>query len=206
VGDGTTDRLAAALAAIDEANAEDPNVLVVGDVRGPKELVHARMMTGWLDRLDPGADELQHLAARAHHFRRWTSPRSDHPAGRAGYLRWRNAARRRHADEVGELLVRHGYTEDEVVRVASIIRKQGLGIDPAVQVHEDALCLVFLQTQLTGVADRLGDDATVEVLVRTIPKMSPAGLDAAAGLSLDPGAGELLARAVRVTSDEAEDD
>ena len=185
-------RLAAALAAIDAANAEDPNELLVGGRRGPKELVHAQMMTAWLDRLDPGADELQQLAARAHHFRRWTAPRSAYPTGRSGYLRWRTAAQRRHAEEVGDLLLDHDYTAPEVDRVGAIIRKVGRASDPAVQVHEDALCLVFLETQLTAVAGQLGGDATVQILVRTLPKMSPAGLRAASALKLDGGAAALL--------------
>lgn len=197
-------RLGAAIAAIDAANAEDPNELVVAGERAPKELLHSRMMTAWVTTLDPGADELQLLAARAHHFRRWTSPRSAAPEGRAGYLRWRTAARRRHAEEVGELLADHGYTLDEVARVGVIIRKEAMATDPAVQTHEDALCLVFLETQLTLVAGQLGHDATVDVLARTIRKMSPAGRSAAAGLDLDPTASDLLGHALgRVGTDEA---
>lgn len=203
-------RFSAAIAAIDAANAQDPNTLTVGPVTGPKELVHSRMMTEWLDALDPDADELQHLAARAHHLRRWESPRGDHPDGRAGYLRWRTAARARHAESVSAILVEHGYLPDEVERVASIVRKEGLGagarggarrIDPAVQVHEDALCLVFLQTQLVGVADQLGEPATVDVLVRTMTKMSPAGIAAAVSLDLDDRGRELLDAAVAAATD-----
>ncbi len=203
------DRFAAAIEAIDEANAADPNTLSVGSVTGPKELVHSRMMTAWLDELDPDADELQHLAARAHHLRRWESPRSDHPDGRAGYLRWRTEARARHAEEVSSILLEHSYSPAEVERVAAIVRKEGLGkgsrggtrpVDPAVQVHEDALCLVFLQTQLVGVADQLGEPATVDVLVRTMAKMSPAGLAAAGSLDLDERGRALLDEAVTAAS------
>jgi hypothetical protein len=71
--------------------------------------------------------------------------------------------------------------------------------DAAVQTHEDALCLVFLQTQLLGVADQLGEAETVEVLVKTMRKMSPAGLGAAIRLDLDERATELLDEAVAAT-------
>ncbi len=71
------DRVAAAIAAIDAANAEDPNLIDDRGTPRPKELVHAERMTSWLERLAPDADDAQRLAARAHHFRRWTSPRSD---------------------------------------------------------------------------------------------------------------------------------
>ena len=197
-------RFDAAIASIDAANGEDPNTLVVGPWSGPKELVHARIMMDWLVVLDPDADELQHLAARGHHLRRWTSPREAYPPGRAGYLRWRTAARKRHADEMAALLQEEGYAADEVERVASIVRKDGLvpsrgADDPAVQVHEDALCLVFLQTQLLGVADQLGDAETVEVLVKTMRKMSPSGLAAAGELDLDDRGRTLLSDAVAAT-------
>src|SRR5262245_7462722 len=50
------DRLRAALAAIDEANADDPNVVTVRDRTGPKEVVHAELVTEWVLRLKPNAD------------------------------------------------------------------------------------------------------------------------------------------------------
>ena len=76
-----SDRFAAAIAAIDRANAADPNRLVVDGVSRPKEQAHAELMTAWVQRLDPGADEAQLLAARAHHLRRWELPRRTYPAG-----------------------------------------------------------------------------------------------------------------------------
>lgn len=184
-----------ALARIDEVNAGDPHRLVVDGVEVPKELTHARMATEWVRRLDPDADELQMLAARAHHLRRWAVPRSDYAEGRAGYLRWRAALKTRHAREVGEILAACGYDDAEVEQVQRLVRKEGLGRDPRVQTHEDALCLVFVETQLTGVADQLGDDRTVEVLRKSIAKMSPAAIEAAGTLALDPRGADLLARA-----------
>ena len=188
-------RFARAIDAIDAANAEDPTPMSHGGITLPKELLHGRLMTAWLERLDPGAGEPAHLAARAHHYRRWTRPRTEYPEGRAGYLRWRAAAKRRHADEVGALLLAQGYDAALVDRVGAIIRKEGLGTDPVVQVHEDALCLVFLETQLVDVADKVGDEQMVDILRRTIPKMSAAGLAAAGTLDLGPRGADLLGRA-----------
>lgn len=194
------DRFASAIAAIDSANAQDPNQLTHGGTTLPKELFHARLMTAWVQRLDPGASEAAHLAARAHHFRRWTRPRSDFPDGRAGYLRWRTAAKRAHADEVAALLVDHGYDAATVERVGRIVRKEGLGHDHEVQVDEDARCLVFLTTQLDAVTDQLGEDHMVEVLRRTLPKMSAEGVAAAATLDLGPRGRAVLAAAVAAPS------
>lgn len=185
-------RLERALAAIDAANADDPATLVVDGVERPKELVHAELMTAWVRRLDPSASEAQVLAARAHHLRRWSLPRSAYPEGRAGYLRWRTTLKRQHATEVAEILRGVGYDDATVEQVERIVRKEGLGRDPAVQVHEDALCLVFLQTQLVDVTEQLGDAKTIEVLQKTARKMSQQGLAAVAELALPPAATRIL--------------
>jgi len=171
---GAVDPVAAGLAAIDAANSEDPNSVDTPDGPRPKELVHAERMTVWLARLDPGAGDAQRLAARAHHFRRWTSPRSDYPDGRAGYLRWRRDARRRHADEVDRLLAGCGVDAATRADTASIIRKDSPGTDPRVQTHEDALCLTFFELQGLSTAELLGD-RTLPVVAKTLAKMSPRG-------------------------------
>lgn len=182
------ERYDAAVALIDAANADDPLALDQG-----------RRAAAWVARLDAGADEAQLLAARAHHLRRAAFPRSAFPAGRAGYLRWRREARHRHATEVAALLAEAGYDDAAVARVQALVRKEGLGgdgaADPAVQVHEDAACLVFLETQLDRVADDLGDDRAVEVLAGTVRKMSPAAVAAARALPLSAHGAALLRRA-----------
>lgn len=182
----TSGRFEAAIAAIDAANAADPTTVTIDGVARPKELVHAERATAWVQRLDPDADEAQLLAARAHHLRRWVSPRSDEPPGRKGYLRWRHAAKKRHAEEVAALLEDAGYDGDTIARVQGIVRKEGLGADDAVQTHEDALCLVFLELQLDALIDDLGAEKAVTVLAKTATKMSPAALEAAAALPLSP--------------------
>jgi Domain of unknown function (DUF4202) len=90
-----------------------------------------------------------------------------------------------------------GYGDADVERVQAIVRKQGLGRDPEVQVHEDALCLVFLETQFDELTADLDDDAKmVDILRKTAAKMSPAALEAAAGLPFSPGGAALLQRAL----------
>ena len=185
-----------AIAAIDAANADDPHTIEVRGRMRPKELAHAELMTEWIARLDPTADEAQRLAARAHHLRRWSMPRSSYPDGRAGYLRWRTALRKQHAQEVAGLLTEVGYDDATIARVQTIIRKQGLGTDPQVQTHEDALCLVFLETQLAATVDDLGDDKMLDVIAKTAAKMSQAGLEQVGTLSMRDEDRALVARAL----------
>ena len=194
-----TERLERAVAAIDAANADDPETIVInGEVR-PKEQAHAELMSEWVRRLDPQATEAQLLAARAHHLRRWSIPRSSYPEGRSGYLRWRTALKKQHAEEVGDILAREGYEAEVIERVRQIVRKDGLGRDPMVQTHEDALCLVFLQTQLVELAADQGDDKTVEIVRKTVAKMSEQGIAAALNLDLPPAGAALVARAMSIT-------
>ena len=189
------DRTERALAAIDAANAEDPVKLDVDGRARPKEVVHAEVVTRWLAVVDPDADDLQRLAARAHHLRRWAVPRTDYPEGRAGYLRWRTDQKRRHADEVGEILAAEGFSPDEIARVGAIVAKRGLGTDAAVQAHEDALCLAFLELQLDPVAAQLGHDRAVDVLRKTMGKMSPRALELAGTVALSAEGAALVAEA-----------
>lgn len=192
------DRYVAAVAAIDAANAHDPNTIIVDGHERPKEQAHAEMMTRWVELLDPDADELQLLAARAHHLRRWSIPRDSYPEGRVGYLRWRSALERQHAEDVAVILSELGYDDEEINRVGKIIRKRGLATDAAVQTHEDALCLVFLQTQLGDLCERLGDARSVEVLAKTLAKMSSVAKEHALRLDLDDHGRSLLVEALEL--------
>src|SRR5262245_7242794 len=190
-------RLERALAAIDAANADDPFTITVAGVVRPKELAHAEMMTRWVRRLDPEASDEQLNAARGHHLRRWAIPRDDYRRQLPGYLRWRAALRRQHAEDVGQIMRNAGYDDESVARFQAIVRKQGLGHDPAVQVHEDALCLVFLETQFDELTAQLDDeDKMIDILRKTAAKMSAEGLAAAQELAYAPAGPAPLARAL----------
>ncbi|MEY2421183.1 MAG: hypothetical protein QOI95_1250 [Acidimicrobiaceae bacterium] len=191
-----SDRLARAIAAIDSVNADDPETIDVRGERRPKEQAHAEMMTEWVRRLDPAAVDAQILAARAHHLRRWSIPRASFPEGRQGYLRWRTKLKKQHAEEVGEILQREGYEPDVIELVQHIVRKDGLKTDAMVQTHEDALCLVFLETQLLDLARDQGDDKTVDIIRKTVVKMSEQGIEAALALDLPADAVSLVGRAL----------
>jgi hypothetical protein len=195
----TESRLDRALAAIDAANAADPNTLSVGGHDRPKELVHAAMVSAWIPRLRPDPTEELMLAARAHHIRRWLSPRAGYPEGRAGYLRWRRDLSVRQADDVGAIMEEAGYPAGAIDRVRAIVRKQHLAEDPDVQALEDAICLVFLETQLDELAARLTTERMVDVLRKTMGKMSPAAIKLAASIPLSEQGRSLVVEAAAST-------
>jgi hypothetical protein len=190
-------RLAAALAAIDAANADDPVTITVRGAVRPKELAHSELTVEWVQALRPDAGEALLLAARAAHVRRWELPRSAEPEGKAGYLRWKRRLQAHHASVAGALLTSVGYEPAVVERVQSIVRKEALRTDPEVITLEDALALVFVETQFVELADRLDEDHMVDVVAKTLRKMSPEGRSAALGIPL-PSQREagIVARAV----------
>ena len=185
-----------AIARIDAANADDPETLRIDGADLPKELTHARMLTGWVRRLRPAADDVLLLAARAHHVRRWTIPRGEYPAGRRGYLRWRTALHQLHADEVERLLADAGYDEPVIGRVQQLVRKVNLRRDPDVQTLEDGLCLVFLDTQLSDLRRKHPESKLIDVLQKTWKKMSPRARELALELDLDADDRALIERAL----------
>lgn len=186
----------AAVAAIDAANADDPNRVTVRGTEEPLALAHGRLAAAWVDRLVPDAAEEVLLAARAHHLRRWEVPRASYAEGKAGYLRWKRDQRARHAADVATLLATAGYDARSVARVQALVRRDDLRTDAGAQAVEDAACLVFLETQLTDVSTRLERNLLLDVLRKTARKMSPAGLAAAADVPLDDAGRALLADAL----------
>ncbi len=183
--------LTAAIAAIDTDNEQDPN-RVAGAARARLEGERAMH---WVQVLAPDSPDELLLAARAHHIRRWSIPRSSYPDGRRGYLRWRRDLKEVHAEAVADKVGANGFDAAAVARVQDLVRKVGLGSDPETQVLEDAICLTFLEVQYEELAARLDDDHMVRVLEKTLAKMSPAGREAASSVAVSEHGQALLERA-----------
>jgi hypothetical protein len=192
------DRRFRAISAFREQNTRDPNRLLDGGVARPKELVDAERLAHWVQRLEPVPSEALALASHCQHLCRWELPRSAYPEGRIGYLTWRKALARLHADRAAEILRRVGYEEDLIAEVRAINLKQGLHTNPDTQTMEDALCLSFLEFELDEFAEKHEDAKVVEIIQKTWNKMSERGHDAALALasSLPARAAGLVARAL----------
>ena len=189
-------RFERAIGLIDEANAPDPFTIEVDGQPVPKELTHARMLTAWVERLLPEPGEALLLAARAHHIRRWESPRDSFPAGRRGYLRWRRDLHIRHARHARAIIEEAGYDEDTIALVERLIRKETPRRDPEGQAFEDGLTLVFLETQLHDLALRTEPETMVGVIRKSWSKISPAARELALASDLAPEDRTLIERAL----------
>lgn len=171
------DRLTRAIELFDTANAADPNASVENGKSIPKELLYAQRMSAMLDRFAPEAGEEVRLAVRAQHIERWKIPRDAYPMNRAGYLEWRTTLYRFHAERASALMRAAGCDEAMVARVASMLKKQSLA-DPATQMMEDVVTLVFIESYMADFAARHPeyDEAKwLGIIAKTWRKMSPRG-------------------------------
>lgn len=193
----TTAQLRQALDRIDEINRADPHKIRIRSESRPKELTHAAMVSAWIERLRPDPDDALRLAARGHHVRRWAIPRGEYPQGRRGYLRWRRELHDLHAATLGEVMTEAGYDAAVIERAQDLVRKRNLRRDPDAQALEDALCLVFLETQLGEFRTRQPDDRMAKILRKTWDKMSAEARALAVELDLAPDDRRFLQRVLR---------
>lgn len=178
--------------AIDRANSDDPR----REEGVPREVVYSRRMVDWVRRLAPAASEELLLAARAQHVRRWTVPRETYPAGRAGYLRWREDLKKFHAAKAADILAAAGYGPASVEKVRAILLRKNLAADPEGQTLEDAACLVFLEREFAPFAAKTDEARVLDILRKTWGKMSPAARELAKALPYAPREAGLLAKAL----------
>ena len=180
-------RFQEAISQIDAVNARDPRGI---------ELPYAQRLSEWIKRLtDHPSEELQ-LAARAQHIARWEIPRDSYPAGRLGYLKWREDLKQFHAQRTGTILDGLGYPSETVSRVQDLIRKRNFPRDPEGRVLEDALCLIFLEEQFTETTAKTGEDKMVGILQKTWNKMTPHARTIALELPMTDGQRALIQRAL----------
>ncbi len=163
--------LDAAIAAIDTANAKDPNQ--TGGT--PDALLYGQRMSAELARLFPGADDRLQIAARGQHIERWTLRRQDYPEGRAGYLTWRRDLAAHHARRVGDIMQAAGYGADDIQAVGRMLRKEGIKRDTQVQALEDVICFTFLKWYFQPFAQTQSPEKLTRIVQKTARKMSEAG-------------------------------
>jgi hypothetical protein len=175
------------LAAIDAANGDDPRKIVVEGTEHPFEIVYAERMSARLGALYPNASDLLKIATRAQHLRRFDIARGDYPDGKRGYDDWRRACRVHHATLAGDIIRAHGYGDDAVAHVGMLIRKEHLKKDAESQALENVAALVFVEHYFQDFLEKhkdYADEKLVDILGKTLRKMSPKGLAAALALPL----------------------
>jgi hypothetical protein len=188
--------LSAVSAAIDAANAADPNRIVYAGAEHPRAELEGRRARHWLDLLRTDAADPLRLAAHAHHIRRWEVPRDSQPHTRQGYLDWRSGLYRFHAKALGELMQVAGYSKADRAEAARVMLKRDIKTDIDAQSYEDAVSLAFLEIRLADFAQSVTDERLMRALRRTWAKMSEAGRAFASELDLSSDAAAMVGRAL----------
>jgi len=190
-------RLALAFKAFDEYNSKDPNVENVDGQKIAKELLYAQRMTDQLNAYAPNAPEHVKLAARCQHIGRWEIPRNSFPMDRKGYLQWRSKLGIFHGQIAERILSDCGYENETIEKVKFLLqKKQLLQHHPDTQVLEDVICLVFVHYYLEDFAHQHDDDKVVDILKKTIKKMSPEALKATGKISMTAKVKSLVQKAL----------
>jgi hypothetical protein len=191
-------RFHTAIRRFDEENAADPNTELADGVPQPRELLYAKRLSEWVERLVPDASEALRLAARCQHICRWSIPRDTYPMDRPGYLKWRADLKKLHAEKAGAILREAGYDEVMVEKVQALNLKKNFPEDPESRVIEDALCLVFLRHQLAGLAAKTDEEKVVNALRKSWKKMTEQARAEALKLDFSPHELALIRRALEV--------
>ncbi|KAL9593965.1 MAG: hypothetical protein Q9219_007287 [cf. Caloplaca sp. 3 TL-2023] len=185
-----------AIRLIDEAHAQDPNVVQSdgGDV--PYELLYSNKMSGYLNRCDGNASEILHLAVRAQHLRRWEVPRNSYAMNKTGYHLWRTYLKKRQAEIARQICINSGYSSEDADRVAALIRKEDLKTNPETQTLEDVACLVFLEDQFEAFEKEHDEAKVINILRKTWVKMSDKGHKLALDIPMSNRARGLVVKAL----------
>ena len=191
-----SDRYTQAISAFDDYHRKDPDTETAEGQSFPKEWLYAERMSGRLASFDPAASEVIRLAVRCQHIGRWEIPRDRYPMDRKGYLQWRNAAKAHHAHVAGEILAACGYDETVITQVKNLLLKKELQHNPDTQLLEDVACLVFLEYYAGEFATRHRDEKMVDILRKTLRKMSEKAKKAAVALKLPSRIRALLEQAM----------
>jgi hypothetical protein len=190
-------KLQCAFNSFDAYNSKDPHQETDNGKQVPKELLYAVRMTERLDAYMPDASVPVRIAARCQHIGRWEIARNSFPMDRKGYLLWRSKLALHHSEIASVILTNCGFDQETIDRVKFLLQKKELRQHhPETQVLEDVICLVFIEHYLHDFALQHDDGKVVDILKKTIQKMSPRSLGETAKISMTEKVKNLIQQAL----------
>jgi hypothetical protein len=193
----STEKLQRAFSAFDNYNSKDPHLEQHEGKNIPKELLYSQRMSERLDRYQPDAAEHIRIAARCQHIGRWEIPRNTFPMDRKGYLQWRSKLALYHSGIASEILQQCGFEQETIEKVKFLLqKKQLLQHHPDTQILEDVICLVFVEYYLHEFAAAHDDEKVIDILQKTIKKMSERALSEATKIPMSEKVASLVQKAV----------
>jgi len=195
-----TDQFEKAITTFDAYNLNDPHQEVVDGILVSKEGLYAQRMSARLDDFYPSAPEYLKLAAHCQHIGRWEIPRESYPMDKKGYLQWRNVLKTHHAKLAEQILISCRYDEATIEKVKFLLLKKELFTNPDTKVLEDVICLVFIEHYLEEFAEKHEPPKVIDILQKTLKKMSPRAIEEAAKIPVSERIKVLIHQALQARS------
>ena len=189
-------RFAKAFEQFDAYNNKDPKVTLDQGKSIPDALLYAQRMTSKLEVYVPDASEHLQLAARCQHIGRWEIPRSQYPMDRKGYMLWRSQLKKHHVKIAIEILEQIGFESANISKVCNLLLKKQLKQNPETQALEDVICFVFLQYYFDEFSTDQNEGKLINILKKTIAKMSSEGIAYSMKLPLSEKSKSLVKKAL----------
>lgn len=186
-----------ATAEIDKVHAEDASHETDDGIVYPAELLYSKRMLSVLDLVSPSGDYAMKLAAQCQHLQRWGVPRSDYPYDRRGYHQWRRVVMKHQLELTKSLLSRIEMDEADIHWILNTLREQENKRNPDGQIIMDTECLVFMKWYMTSFATKHESEKVVDILKKTILKMSSKGVSLISNLDLPLQAKQMLEQATQ---------
>lgn len=192
----STEQLQQAFAAFDLYNSKDPNTETYNGVTYPKEVLYGQRMTARLNAYAPQASIALQLAARCQHIGRWEIARNSYPMDKKGYLQWRSFEKMHQAKIAEQLLTECGFDQETIEKVKFLLLKKELTTNDETKTLEDVICLVFIEFYLDDFAAPHDDEKVIDILKKTIKKMTPHALEEASKIKVSERMGRLIGMSV----------
>ena len=195
-----SDQFEKALTTFDAYNLNDPHQEEFEGKLVSKEVLYGQRMSARLSDFYPSAPEYLRLAAHCQHIGRWEIPRESYPMDKKGYLQWRNVLKTHHAKLAEQILQSCRYDAETIEKVKFLLLKKELFTNPDTKALEDVICLVFIEHYLDEFAAKHEPQKVVDILQKTLRKMSPRAIDEAARIPVSDRIKILIHQALQAKS------
>jgi hypothetical protein len=167
-----------AVSAINALHETDINLAIFNGSEMPSELVYSQRMLETLSGFSSNAGFALQLAVQCEHIERWKIARNLFPMDKPGYFQWRRAVMEFQLSRTVETLKTVGIDDADSAEVIDILSKKGKEKNVNAQIVEDVACIVFVQWYLEAFAAKHDFEKVVDIVRKTVKKMSNEGLNA----------------------------
>jgi hypothetical protein len=177
---------------IEKAHSIDSSRETENNILYPSELLYSIRMLSMLDIVRPDNDYVLKLAAQCQHLMRWNVARDLYPYDRKGYHQWRRAVMDYQLQQTMKILTGVNIEADDIQIITEALKNQGNKSNSNSQIIEDTACLVFIKWYLEPFASKHENIKIIEILKKTMQKMSDSGLTLVKSIDKSPAVIDIL--------------